>query len=139
LLSLCAFLAPDDISRGMLREHAEVLPEPLRGTIGRPLAYNQAVSALGSYSLVAVTVDAGTIHRLVQTVVRASLAPEDQQQWAGAAVRLVTAAFPGSSDEVGTWPECALLLPRRNLDSGLAGGYLSRSGAVRISSYFRSL
>ena len=30
-------------------------------------------------------------------------------------------------------------LPRRNLDSGLAGWRLSRSGMVRISSYFRSL
>ena len=30
-------------------------------------------------------------------------------------------------------------LPRRNLDSGLAGGRLSRSGTVRISSYFRTL
>jgi hypothetical protein len=32
-----------------------------------------------------------------------------------------------------------LPIPRRNLDSGLARGCLSRSGAVRISSYFRSL
>jgi hypothetical protein len=32
-----------------------------------------------------------------------------------------------------------LVLPRRNLDSGLAGGRLRRSGAVRISSYFRTL
>jgi hypothetical protein len=31
------------------------------------------------------------------------------------------------------------LLPRRNLDSGLTGGRLSRSGAVRISTYFRTL
>src|SRR4029453_1045862 len=30
-------------------------------------------------------------------------------------------------------------LPRRNLGSGLAGGRLCRSSAVRISSYFRSL
>jgi TIR domain len=30
-------------------------------------------------------------------------------------------------------------LPRRNLDAGLAGGRLSRSGTVRISSYFRTL
>jgi hypothetical protein len=30
-------------------------------------------------------------------------------------------------------------LPRRKLDTGLAGGRLPRSGAVRISSYFRSL
>jgi hypothetical protein len=33
----------------------------------------------------------------------------------------------------------AKYLPRRNLDSGLVGGCLSRSGAGRISSYFRSL
>jgi hypothetical protein len=32
-----------------------------------------------------------------------------------------------------------LQLPRRNLDAGLAGGRLRRSGTVRISSYFRSL
>jgi hypothetical protein len=30
-------------------------------------------------------------------------------------------------------------LPRRNLDAGLARGRLSRSGTVRISSYFRTL
>jgi hypothetical protein len=30
-------------------------------------------------------------------------------------------------------------LPRRNLDAGLAEGRLSRSGTVRISSYFRTL
>jgi hypothetical protein len=29
--------------------------------------------------------------------------------------------------------------PRRNLDAGLAGGRLRRSGGVRISSYFRTL
>ena len=34
LLSLCAFLAPDDVPRPLLREHAEALPEPLRGTSG---------------------------------------------------------------------------------------------------------
>jgi hypothetical protein len=34
-----------------------------------------------------------------------------------------------------TWPR----VPRRNLTAGLAGGHLPRSGAVRISSYFRTL
>jgi hypothetical protein len=32
----------------------------------------------------------------------------------------------------------AELLPRRNLDSGLTGGRLRRSGTVRTSSYFRT-
>src|SRR4029450_9741147 len=41
----------------------------------------------------------------------------------------------------GTWLRTAMpslrYLPRRNLGSGLAGGCLCRSGAVRISNYFR--
>lgn len=41
---------PDDIPSTVLREHAKILPQPLRGVFGRPLAYNQAVSALERYS-----------------------------------------------------------------------------------------
>jgi hypothetical protein len=104
-------LAPDDIPRALLGEHAEVLPEPLGTTVGRPLAFDQAVGALGRYSLVTVTQDSLTVHRLVQTVVRASLSPGDQQQWAGAAARLVNVAFPDGSGGVAEWPACALLLP----------------------------
>jgi hypothetical protein len=55
LLRLCAYLAPDGTPRALLSEHAEVLPEPLNTTVGRPLAYNEAVGALGRYSLVTVT------------------------------------------------------------------------------------
>jgi Tetratricopeptide repeat len=111
LLSLCAFLAPDDIPRDILGEQAEVLPEPLDTTVGRPLVFNQVVAALGRYSLVTVTGGSLTLHRLVQTVARASLSPEEQQQWACAALQLVSSAFPVPSDEVATWPACAQLLP----------------------------
>jgi len=112
LLGLCAFLAPDDIPRALLLgEHAEVLPEPLATTMGRRLASNQAVGALGRYSLMTLTEDSLAVHRLVQTVVRADLTPENQQQWAGAAARLVDAAFPPGTIEVAAWPACALLLP----------------------------
>jgi tetratricopeptide (TPR) repeat protein len=111
LLSLSAFLAPDDIPRALLGEHAEELPDPLGEIVARPLAFNQVVGALGRYSLVTVTEDMLTVHRLVQTVVRASLSSAGQQQWAGAAARLVSVAFPSASDEVTTWPTCARLLP----------------------------
>jgi hypothetical protein len=63
LLNVCGFLAPDDIPRALLHEHAEVLPEPLRGIFERPLAHNQAVSALGRYSLATVAADTLTVHR----------------------------------------------------------------------------
>jgi hypothetical protein len=88
-----------------------VLAEPLGTTVGQSLAFNKAVGALGRYSLVTVTEHWLTVHRLVQTVVRTSLIPADQQQWSGAAARLITAAFPRASQEVSTWPDCAALLP----------------------------
>jgi Tetratricopeptide repeat len=94
-----------------LSEHAEMLPEPLCGTLGQRLAYNQAVGALGRYSMVTVTADILTVHRLVQTVVRITLTLEQQHEWAGSAVRLVNAAFPPASEEVANWPACGVLLP----------------------------
>ena len=111
LLSLCAFLASDDIPRAMLGEHAEVLPEPLGTAVGWPLAFNQAIAALGRYSLVTVTEGSLTVHRLVQTVVRDGLSVTRQQTWVDAALQLVSSAFPSPSDEVVTWPACARLLP----------------------------
>jgi tetratricopeptide (TPR) repeat protein len=110
LLGLCAFLAPDDIPRGVLGEHSGVLPEPLRSTVGRQLTYNQAVSALGRYSLVTVTEDALTMHPLVQAVVRHALDDDQAKEWARAAVALVEASFPDEAEEVTAWPVAAGLL-----------------------------
>jgi hypothetical protein len=39
LLVLCAFLAPDDIPRGLPTQYPEVLPERLAATVRTPLAY----------------------------------------------------------------------------------------------------
>jgi tetratricopeptide (TPR) repeat protein len=110
LLSLCAFLAPDDIPRALLSEQAEALPEPLSGIVSQPLAVNEAVRALGRYSLVALTTDSLSVHRLVQTVVCASLSSADQLKWGGATARLLVTAFPEGA-EVAAWPACGRLLP----------------------------
>jgi hypothetical protein len=67
LLCLCAFVAPDNIPRTLLGEYREELPKPLRRTVGQPLALNEAVRALGHYSLVTVTADTLSVHGLVQT------------------------------------------------------------------------
>ena len=111
LLSLCAFLAPDGIPRTLLREHAGALPETLRGTVRHPLAYNEVVSVIHRYSLMTVTPDSLTVHRLVQNVVRSSLGTDARRLWATAALRLIDAAFPRGSSDVTMWPTCAPLLP----------------------------
>jgi hypothetical protein len=70
LLSLYAFLAPDDIPRELPGEHAEVLPEELAEAVGDLLAYNRLLAVVGRYSLATVTPTALGVHRLVQAVLQ---------------------------------------------------------------------
>ena len=109
LLTLAAFLAPDDLPQPLLAAHAEELPEPLAAADQLTLA--DAVAALRRYSLIRVVGDGLFVHRLLQTVVRAELDADAEGAWASAAVRLVNAGFPYPSDEVATWLECERLLP----------------------------
>jgi hypothetical protein len=41
LLTLCAFLAPDDVPRRLLSEQADILPERLRAAVANPIAYTR--------------------------------------------------------------------------------------------------
>lgn len=109
LLAVCAFLAADDIPRSLLAEQAAVLPNRLQQATADELAYNRMLGELGRYALMTVTEDALAVHRLVQTVIREGFDQEAKQRWAGAAVRLLWAAFP--EDDVRAWPASARLLP----------------------------
>jgi hypothetical protein len=83
LLSLEAFLGPDDLPRDLLVRHPEVLPEPLAAAIGDQLGFQQALGVLRRYSLLTVTEDVVSMHRLVQAVVRHQLDADGQQRWTG--------------------------------------------------------
>jgi tetratricopeptide (TPR) repeat protein len=111
LLTLAAFLAPDDIPQPLLAAHGDVLPEPLATAVTDPLALGDAVAALRGFSLLRVAADGLFAHRLLQTVVRAGLDDHAERVWASAAIRLLGAGFPEESNEVGNWPECRRLLP----------------------------
>jgi hypothetical protein len=71
LLTLAAFLAPDDLPQTLLAAHNEELPEPLAAA--NPLTFADAVAALRRYSLIRVIGDGLFVHRLLQTVVRMDL------------------------------------------------------------------
>jgi tetratricopeptide (TPR) repeat protein len=111
LLTLAAFLAPDDVPQPLLAAHSDVLPEPLATALTDPLALGDAVAALRGFSLLRVAADGLFAHRLLQTVVRAGLDDHAERVWASAAIRLLGAGFPEESNEVGNWPECRRLLP----------------------------
>ena len=111
LLTLCAFMAPDDIPRELPRAHAEVLPEELTAAVSDPLAYHRLLGAVGRYSLAAVTPTSLGVHRLVQAVLQARLGAEGERRWAEAAVNLLGESFPNESWEAATWERCGPLLP----------------------------
>jgi hypothetical protein len=114
LLNLFAFFAPDAIRREWLTAGAEHLPEPLAAAVTDELAFDDVVAAFRRYSLVEVNAEQNTftVHRLVQTVMRARMADEERAKWAEAAVRLVDDAFPGEvTQQPETWPLCNELLP----------------------------
>ena len=111
LLNICAFLAPDEISPGMLGEGAEFIPEPLASTAADRLAMNRVISVLRRYSLIDASGESISVHRLVQAVVRDRMSESDAKKWVETAVRLLGAAFPFESYDVRTWDLCAYLLP----------------------------
>jgi tetratricopeptide (TPR) repeat protein len=113
LLVLYAFLAPDDIPRGLPTQYPEVLPERLAATVRAPLAYQRAIGALRRYSLLKTSQDgqALSMHRLVQAVTRQQLDPEQERQWVTTTLQLVRAAFPNRHRDPAAWPDYARLLP----------------------------
>jgi tetratricopeptide (TPR) repeat protein len=111
LLTLAAFLAPDDLPQALLTAHHVELPEPLASAALDAFSLGDSVVALRRYSLVRVVADGLFVHRLVQVVVRTALDSEAERAWAATAVRLLDAGFPDDSEQVANWPECHRLLP----------------------------
>jgi len=120
LLNLCAFLAPDNIPVELLNSGVQYLPESLAAVAGDPLAFDDVVDPLLRYSLVVVTAETISVHRLVQAVTRDRLDGDELKKWAEVAVRIVNMAFPFKSDEFGTWPVCSRLLPHALAAAGHA-------------------
>ncbi len=109
LLSLCAFLAPDDIPLEVIRGGKDKRSEPLASVVEDDLAFDNAISALRRHSLVKRTGNTLSVHRLVQVVVRDRMSEGNKQVWVESAVGMVRKAFPSNSDDVRTWPVCVRL------------------------------
>src|SRR5262249_29609694 len=121
LLRLCAFMAPDDIPISVLRATEVELPNRLGETLQDELGWDRVLGALRGYSLVQQQHDGLRVHRLVQWVVRESLAADKQQQWLGAAIRLLSAVVPSDDQDPKQWPVCARVLPHAQAAVGLLG------------------
>jgi tetratricopeptide (TPR) repeat protein/transcriptional regulator with XRE-family HTH domain len=112
LLRLSAFLDPDTIPEALLTEGASELGPTLEPIAKDPLAFDDALAILRTYSLVRRNPEAKTltIHRLVQAVLKERMDEDTQRTWAERAVRVVNHAFPDVS-ALSTWPTCRRYLP----------------------------
>ncbi len=93
LLAILAFLAPEGTPMALVRQGRDQLPAPLAEVVGDELRLNRLVAALCRYSLLSRTGDILVAHRLVLTVTRDRLAPEERMTWLGAAVRMTLAVL----------------------------------------------
>ncbi len=110
LLRLCAFLDPDAIPEEILFAGLQQLAGSMSEI--HQLRFNEAIGSLLRFSLVRRNADTHTItvHRLIQSVVRDNLLPEQQSEWIQRVVHLLSEAFPPAV-EVTIWPTCEKFLP----------------------------
>ena len=93
LLTLMAYLAPDEQPLSLLHDGVESLPQPLAASVANPFALNRAVAALRRYSLLERKGDTLAVHRLVQVVTRDRLTAAMRQFWIDTAMQLMLAAL----------------------------------------------
>ena len=102
LITLCAFLAPDNIPIDIIWENASHLPDPLNNVLENEVKRNKAIKTLRSYSLIDRNNNDISIHRLVQTVIRDLLELEQKelvQEWINSVTQLMGKIFPFDPQE----------------------------------------
>ena len=112
LLRFCAYLATDGIPEALITAGSDHLGSLLQPVVLDPLAFNDAIGALGAYSLLRrdATDKTLSMHRLVQAVVQDALPIQERAQWMQRVVFAVDSSFPNVQD-VRQWAACESWLP----------------------------
>ena len=100
LFNLCAYFAPDQIPLSMLIEGHKELPLPLREVLAleNKHKHNALVGELTRYSLISLKRDDKgnallSMHRIIQQVMRYSLAQANDERWLSCCLNLACAVF----------------------------------------------
>ena len=112
-LTLCCFLAPEDIPEALFTCSATHLPPNLQEALAEPLVFHALLKSLFAYSLMQrhPAHQTLTVHRLVQEVLKAQMSRVQQQEWLTLLIHLLVQAFPQDDKAVETWEWCEQLLP----------------------------
>ena len=116
MLRLSAFLHPDAIPEELFTEGRDDLGPILNTIADDPITLDDAINTLRRYSLIKRNAETKTltIHRLVQTVLRDTMSPEQPHQWAERTIRVINHVFPEVQRvpiDTAQWPQCERYLP----------------------------
>jgi tetratricopeptide (TPR) repeat protein len=113
LLRFAAWFGPDAMPRGIFSADPIILSEGLGESIeDLDLAIEEALGELARFSLIRLTPETVSVHRLLQAVEQDALTKEECARWLEWAVRLFNAFAPGSPDDARTWSIWLTLLPQ---------------------------
>ncbi|MBQ0853447.1 tetratricopeptide repeat protein [Streptomyces sp. BH-SS-21] len=119
LLRLCTFFAPDAVSVRLLRgAPAGELPPAMAGLLMDDVRWDRAVERLRKYSVVHVEHPRQdprneflSLHRMVHRTVQLDMSPEEHEECAETARRVLIAFDPGDPSKTSLWQRYAELVP----------------------------
>ncbi|MFG2683437.1 FxSxx-COOH system tetratricopeptide repeat protein [Streptomyces sp. NPDC048392] len=114
LLQICAFFAPEPISRGFFQAVRGIDgPAELRAALEDPIKISQAVREIGRYALARIDHRNATIqvHRLVQRVLIEQMNPQERAKMRHCAHQILANADPRNPGLPETWQRYSALLP----------------------------
>ena len=111
LLNLCAFLAPEAISRRLLINGSSRLPPWIARSVTNQLEWDEVMRGLRRYSLLHRLNDILRIHRLVRSMLYDRMTEDDRLFWADVAVQMLADVLPEDEDSGPHLAEYDSLLP----------------------------
>ena len=104
LLTVTAYLAPEPIPLTLFTTRPALLPDPLAGAAGDPLAFTELTRLLRQYGLARVEPTTLTLHRLLAAILRAQ--PDQQQDLPTLVIRLLRTVIPPDNpwENPPVWP-----------------------------------
>ncbi|MCW2913476.1 MAG: hypothetical protein JWN52_1544 [Actinomycetia bacterium] len=114
LLQVCAFFAPEPISRRLLVGTRNIDgPAELMEALADPIKLGRAIRAINQYALAKISHRHNTImlHRLVQRVLVGQMSPQEAAELRHCGHQLLAKADPNAPDLAVHWQQYADLLP----------------------------
>jgi tetratricopeptide (TPR) repeat protein/transcriptional regulator with XRE-family HTH domain len=114
LLRVCSLLHPDAMPEELFLQGAAHLGPTLAAIETDPLAFNNALAVIQSYSLLrrSSREQMLSMHRVVQAVLADAMSKQERDQWTERAIAALNALFPEVRHQVwGQWDQCGRLLP----------------------------